>query len=254
MFDEEAIETLSNSIKLHGVLQPILVRPKGEGRFEIVAGERRWIAARRAGLDTIPAHIRDVDDSALLETALVENIQRQDLNPIEEALAYRKLLSDLSLTQVEVALRVGKDRSSVANCLRLLALPESTQRLVAKGEISEGHGRTLLQLKGPTEIERMAQAIIDEGLSVREVEGRVRTASDEHPSGGLRAARRRTREVRAASGEAVAPELRSMLDELTARLSTKVHIGLKGDHSGELRVEFYSAGDLNRITDVILGH
>ncbi|HEY6119527.1 MAG TPA: ParB/RepB/Spo0J family partition protein, partial [Pyrinomonadaceae bacterium] len=172
-FDQSSLDQLAQSILAHGVVQPIVLRRK-YGRYEIVAGERRWRAARLAGLDRIPAVIRDIEDKDLLELALIENIQREDLNPIEEAQAYKKLIDAVGLTQESLATRVGRDRSYITNYLRLLRLADDLQRLVAEGKISTGHARTLLGLEHVDEQRRLARRIIERGLSVRETEGLVR--------------------------------------------------------------------------------
>ena len=172
-FTESALDELAQSIAVNGVVQPIVVRRKGEG-FEIVAGERRWRAAQKAGLRRIPAAIKEVSDDKLLELALIENIQRQELNPIEEANAYRKLIDTLGLTQEDVASRVGKDRTLIATAIRLLKLPSDIQKLVEEGKLSAGHGRALLLTDDVAVQRRVARAIIEKGMSVRETERAVK--------------------------------------------------------------------------------
>jgi ParB family chromosome partitioning protein len=191
-FDEEALLALSDSIRELGVLQPVLVRPLDEERFELIAGERRWRAARRAGLTAIPALVRDVGDTASLEQALVENLHRTDLNPLEEAAAYQQLLEDFDLTQEQVATRVGKSRPAVANTLRLLQLPAAVQRLVAEQRLSAGHARALLGTPDRAFQEALAQRAARDGLTVRQTEDEVRRKlaedngpdSDEQPAPG----------------------------------------------------------------------
>lgn len=173
-FDEEALTSLVASVRELGVLQPILVRPAGEGSYELIAGERRWRAAKRAGLTTIPAVVRPVDDVASLEQAVVENLHRQDLNPLEEAAAYQQLVEDFGYTHEQLARRVGKSRTAVSNTLRLFQLPPSIQRRVAEGQISAGHARALLGTPDRQFQEQMAARITTEGLSVRMVEEAVR--------------------------------------------------------------------------------
>ncbi len=173
-FDEEALVSLSASIQAVGVLQPILVRQTGAQEYELIAGERRWRAARRAGLQTVPAIVRPTEDVRSLEQALVENLHREDLTPLEEAAAYQQLVEEFGHTQEEVAQRVGKSRSAVANTLRLLHLPPSIQRLLAEGQISAGHARALLGTPDRVFQEELARAIVAEHLTVREVEERVR--------------------------------------------------------------------------------
>jgi ParB family transcriptional regulator, chromosome partitioning protein len=177
-FDEEALAALTASVSELGVLQPILVREVGEDRFELIAGERRWRAAKRAGLPSIPVVVRTVDDVLSLEQALVENLHREDLNPLEEAAAYQQLMEDFSLTQEQVAQKVGKSRSAVANTLRLFQLPPSIQRLVAENQLSAGHARALLGTPDRAFQEDLARRIVDRGLSVREAEEAVRTHNE----------------------------------------------------------------------------
>lgn len=174
VFDEESLLSLSASIRELGVLQPILVRPLDDERFELIAGERRWRAARRAGLSSIPAIVREIDDTASLEQALVENLHRADLGALEEASAYQQLMEDFGFTQEQVATRVGKSRSAVANTLRLLQLPPSVQRLLADGRLSAGHARALLGCPDRARIESLALQVVGEGWNVRQVEEAVR--------------------------------------------------------------------------------
>lgn len=173
-FDEEALSSLADSIRELGVLQPVLVRAVGEDRYELIAGERRWRAARRAGLGLIPALVRDATDTGSLEQALVENLHRADLNPLEEAGAYQQLVEDFELTQEQVAQRVGKSRSAVANTLRLLHLPAGVQRFVADGRLSAGHARVLLSSGDRAFQEQLGQRIVAEGLTVRQAEEAIR--------------------------------------------------------------------------------
>src|SRR6185295_8662456 len=168
-FDQSSLEQLAESIRTHGVVQPVVLR-RIDDRYQLVAGERRWRAAKLAGLNRIPAVVRDIDDDNLLEIALIENIQREDLNPIEEAQAYKKLIDAVGLTQESLAARVGRDRSYITNYLRLLRLPDDIQSLVAQGKLSTGHARTLLGLEQADEQRRLARKIIERGLSVRETE------------------------------------------------------------------------------------
>ena len=182
-FDEEALVSLAASIQAVGVLQPILVRQSGPQEYELIAGERRWRAARRAGLQTIPAIVRPTEDVRSLEQALVENLHREDLTPLEEAAAYQQLIEEFGHTQEEVAQRVGKSRSAVANTLRLLHLPPSIQRLLAEGQISAGHARALLGTPDRVFQEQLARAIVSEHLTVREVEDRVREHAGEADGG-----------------------------------------------------------------------
>ena len=168
-FDEASLQNLADSIRAHGIVQPLLVRRREDG-YELIAGERRWRAARLAGISRVPVVVKDVPDDNLLEIALIENIQRENLNPIEEAQAYKKLLETVGLTQEALATRVGRDRTYITNYLRLLRLPDDVQRLVQEGRLSTGHARTILALDGPDLQRRLARQIIDGGLSVRATE------------------------------------------------------------------------------------
>ena len=235
---------LEASIRANGLLQPITVRPAGAG-FEIIAGERRFRAMQRIGWTEVPAIIRDIDDKALLTLAMVENLQRSDLNPIEEAEGYQQLLSQFSLTQQEVADVVGKDRSTVANTLRLLALPSVVRRMVREGELTIGHARALLALGDDHRMIEFANTIIAEGLNVREVERRVREA-------GTKGAAQRAKAAPKTAAKKPA-EVARIEDELRRRLGADVKVHLTGLNSGELRIPFYSADDLERVLDIVLG-
>jgi ParB family chromosome partitioning protein len=236
-FDREALEELTESIRRNGVLQPILLR-QVDDRFEIVAGERRWRAAGKAGLEAIPAVVKTVDDDRMLELALVENIQRQDLNPIERAEAYRSYIDTLGLTQEKAAERLGKDRSTVANTMRLLELSEEIRLLVSRGTLTMGHARALLGLPDEEAREILARRIVAEGLSVRAVEKAVKAA---------RTPRTPTRP---------APEPPAYLVELEGRLrerfGTRVRIQERGGR-GKLVIEFYSRDDFDRIYELLGG-
>ena len=178
-FDQESIQDLSKSIKEHGVVQPIIVKPSQNNRYTIVAGERRWRAARAAGLDKIPVIIRDFNDKEMLEIALIENLQREDLNPIEEAEGINSLIESYGLTQEQVAQRLGKSRPSIANSLRLLKLPKHVKNLLEEGKISTGHARALLALNSHTKMIELADLIVDKSLSVRETENIVKKIKEE---------------------------------------------------------------------------
>jgi ParB family chromosome partitioning protein len=242
-FDQAALEQLAQSIATHGVVQPVVLRPKGD-RFELVAGERRWRAARMAGLTRIPAVVRDVQDKDLLELALIENIQREDLNPIEEAQAYKKLIETVGLTQESLAERVGRDRSYITNYLRLLRLPDDIQRLVAESRLSTGHARTLLGLEHLDEQRRLARRIIDKGLSVRETEALVRRLAE---GAGTKKAKGRTVSTNDAN-------VRAAEDRLRRKFSTQVRI-IQDSTTGRGTVEiaFYSASDLSRVFEILMG-
>ena len=231
---EEALEELARSIEQKGLLQPLLVRRKGEG-YEIIAGERRWRAAQRAGLKRVPVILKEASDQEVLEMALVENLQRQDLNPLEEAEAYKRLMEEFGYTQEEVARRVGKDRSSVANTLRLLKLPPEVKEALREGRITAGHARALLAAGSPQEQLRLYQKVLREGLTVRDVEREAR---------GRGTARR--------AREAYDPDTEALLEELRHLLKTQVRISYQRG-KGKLEIEFYSLEDLERIVDVIRG-
>jgi ParB family chromosome partitioning protein len=245
-FGATELADLEASIRSNGLLQPITVRIAEHG-FELIAGERRLRAVQRIGWREIPAIVKDgsdVSDKALLSLALVENLQRADLNPIEEAEGYQQLISQFSVTQQEVADIVGKDRSTVANMLRLLALPSSVRRMVREGALTLGHARALLALGDDLRMVELAKVIIAEGLNVREVERRVREA------GTARAAARggSTRpEVK------LHPEVTRIENDLRRRFQSDVKLHLTGKEKGEVRIPFYSSDDLERVIEIVLG-
>ncbi len=235
VFDEEALDELVGSIREVGVLQPVVVRPAADG-YELVMGERRWRATQAAGLATIPAIVRQTDDGDLLRDALLENLHRAQLNPLEEAAAYQQLLDDFGCTQEELAGRIHRSRPQISNTLRLLKLPPLVQRRVAAGVLSAGHARALLSLPDAAAIERTAQRIVAEGLSVRAVEEIVALGGDEE------------KPVRRAPARA--GDRSEALDDLAARLSDRFETRVKvvlGKSKGRLTVEFASVQDLNRI-------
>lgn len=243
VFDEASLEELAQSIRANGVIQPILARrartqpgAESHARFEIIAGERRWRAAQRAGLLRVPVIVRDVADEKLLEVALVENIQRDDLNPIEEAAAYRRLADELQLTQDAIAAAVGKDRSSVANTLRLLRLPEEVRNLVSAGSLSMGHARALLSLESAALQRQLAREIVAKDLSVRETEALVKrqTAAPEP----------------AKPQPKKDPNTRAAEEKLRFALGTSVEIVRKGK-GGRIQIEFRDETELNRIYERI---
>src|ERR1043165_5490874 len=209
-FDEASLQSLAESIRSHGIVQPLLVRRRSDG-YELIAGERRWRAAKLAGLTRVPVVVKDVPDDSLLEIALIENIQREDLNPIEEALAYKKLIDTVGLTQEALAARLGRDRSYIPNYLRLLRLPDDLQQLVTEGRLSTGHARTLLALTHVNLQRRMARKIIDDGLSVRATELLVHKSSAEKPA-------------KKSSTVASDPNVRAAESKLRRALGTQVKI------------------------------
>ena len=240
-FDEAKLEELAQSIRASGIIQPLLVRRRG-GRFELVAGERRWRAAQLAGLGRVPAIVREIPDENLLELALIENIQRQELNAIEEANAYRRLIESLGLTQEEVATRVGRDRTFITNYLRILKLPNEIQSLLEQEKLTFGHARALLGVSDPQLQRRFAQRICKHNWSVRETESRIRTL---------------TREQQASSAPAppqpADPNVRAAEAKLRRRLGTQVRIvSAKSGTAGRIEIEFYSAEDLNRLYDLLV--
>lgn len=235
-FTETDLDELAQSIRANGVVQPIVVRSRG-GRYQIVAGERRWRAAQRAGVHRIPAVVRDVSDEKLLELALLENIQRQELNPIEEARAYRKLIDTIGLTQEMVSESVGKDRTVITTSLRLLRLPEEIQQLIADGSLSAGHGRAFLMADDPAMQRALARNAVDKGWSVREAERAVKRLR-EQPDG--------------AAEEKLATEtdanVKAAEVKLKRALNTKVQIvPSKKGNGGLIEIEYYGTDDLDRI-------
>lgn len=234
-FDEESLTSLTASIRELGVLQPVLVRDAGDGTYELIAGERRWRAAKRAGMAMIPVVVRDANDTNSLEQALVENLHREDLNPLEEAAAYQQLLDDFSMTHEEVARRVGKSRAAVSNTLRLFQLPPGVQRLVHDGQLTAGHARALLGSPDRTFQEALARKAVSSGFSVRQVENAVRsrTEADEAPTP-------------TPSSRLRAPGLLELEELLSDRLDTRVNVTM-GAKRGKVVIDFASLEDLERI-------
>ena len=235
VFDEDALEELASSIREVGLLQPVVVRPVMPGHFELVMGERRWRACQEAGLEHVPAIVRDTADDDLLREALMENLHREQLNPLEEAAAYQQLLDDFDATHDELAKKVGRSRPHISNTIRLLQLPGTVQRRVAAGVLSAGHARALLTLADPQEQDHLAHRIVAEGLSVRAVEEIV-------AMGGQHLAKQR----RAPAKRAVAPALTELADRLSDALETRVKVE-QGQRKGKIVVEFASIEDLQRI-------
>ncbi len=238
IFDEDALAELADSIAKHGVIQPLLVRPMPDGSYQLVAGERRWRASRMAGLTEVPVVIKELSDDEAMALALIENLQREDLNAIEEAQGIKALMDTLSLTQDEAAERVGKSRPAVANALRLLKLPDSVIALVSDGKLSPGHARALLGFKDEQDIIETADLIIEKGLTVRDIEKLVKKRNKE-PKAEKPAARRA-----------------SYYDEvelaLTDFLGRKVKVGTKpGKESGVLEIDFFDKDDLTRLADAL---
>ncbi|HET9513303.1 MAG TPA: ParB/RepB/Spo0J family partition protein [Gemmatimonadales bacterium] len=246
-FDEEALGELAQSINTSGLLQPIVVRSNGAS-YELVAGERRWRAVQQLGWPRIPAVVKEVDDQSLLTLALIENLQRDDLSPIDEARGYDRLMREFELPQSEVARLVGRNRVTVANSLRLLSLPAEVQQMLERRELSEGHGRALLALNDAEEITRIARDVVQHGWSVRETEALTRgqgpAAQITHPR--LQRVKAPVRTVHA--------EQRRVEDTLRKRLGTDVRITAKRKGRGLITISYYSNDDLARLLEIILGH
>jgi ParB family chromosome partitioning protein len=245
VFDEDAMAELVHSVREIGLLQPVVVRPAGredgEDRYELIMGERRWRATKQAGLDTIPAIVRATGDDAMLRDALLENLHRAELNPLEEAAAYQQLLDDFGCTHEELSTRIGRSRPQVSNTLRLLKLSPAVQRRVAAGVLSAGHARALLAITTPAAQDRLAARVVAEGISVRALEEIVAVGggSDERPEGANAKARKPT-----------APGLADLNERLSDRLDTRVKVTL-GKAKGRIAIEFASLADLERIVGII---
>lgn len=253
VFDDDELEGLATSIRDMGVLQPIVVRPLGDERYELIAGERRLRASKLAGLTRIPAIVRHTEDADLLKEALVENIHRVQLNPLEEGAAYQQLLDDFGVTQEELAQRLGKSRPAISNAMRLLSLPSAVQRKVAAGVISAGHAKALLSMTDRAEQERLADRIVAEGLSVRATEEivRLRSLDDDDVDTGLSALSKGAGSGGRSRGRRLtAPGLIDLQDDLSDALMARVRITM-GARKGRIAIEFGSVDDLERIVGVI---
>lgn len=235
VFDEDGLAELTESVREHGVLQPIIVRKKGK-KYEIVVGERRFRASGKAGLDTIPAVVRDMTDRQMMELAILENLQREDLSPIEEAEAYRQLMENLGLTQEQLAFRLGKSRPHIANHIRLLALPEEARAMLSDSVLSMGHGRALLGLKHKQQIVPLAQKTVSDGLNVRQLEALVQRMNDNVP-----------RETKEEKKDIFISEKES---ELRDYFGTSVTIR-KSKNRGKIEIEFFTDDDLERILELL---
>lgn len=241
-FDEEQLEELKESILAHGLLEPIIVRPV-DGRYEVVVGERRWRAAQMAGLTEIPAIVRSLTEREAMEIALVENVQREDLSPLEEAEAYKRLMEEFSLTQEEIAERVGKKRSTIANRLRLLELDPEIRADLESGRITGGHAKALLSIPVKAKRLRIARRIVEEGLSVRAVEELAR----QEPEKEVAAKKRSRVEVRI-----VDPILQDVEERLQQTLGTKVRV-VRNGRRGRIEIDYYSEDDMHRIVEALIG-
>jgi ParB family chromosome partitioning protein len=242
-FTEETLEELSDSIRAVGVLQPIVIRPVAD-RYQIIMGERRVRAARIAGLETIPAVVRVTEDHHLLRDALIENVHREDLNPLEEAAAYAQLLSDFAVTQEELASRIGRSRPAISNAMRLMGLPASVQRRIAAGTLSAGHARAVLKLSDPEQQEQLADLIVAQGMTVRMAEELARRVLIGESLLDGETTRRRSRPV------AQAPGMVDLAERLSDRLETRVRVQI-GKRKGKVMIEFATLDDLKRICDAI---
>jgi len=238
VFDEDQLTELALSVKEVGLLQPPVVRSIGDGKYQLIMGERRFRAAKLAGLKSIPVIVRQTSDDQLLREALIENIHRSQLNPLEEGAAYQQLLNDFSYTHDELAVKLSKSRPAITNTMRLLNLPPSVQRKVAAGIISAGHARALLSLTDEKEIENLANRIVAEGLTVRAVEEIVATGAAKVKGGSVR------------SGKIIAPKLKEISDQLSDYLDTRVNVEL-GKQKGKIVIEFATIEDLERINNKI---
>ena len=236
-FDEDALQELADSIKQFGLLQPILVQDRKD-HYEIIAGERRWRAAKLAGLKEVPVIIRNYTEQEIVEISLIENIQREDLNPIEEAQAYKRLLTEFNLKQDEVAERVSKSRAAVTNSIRLLKLSNEVQQMVIDEMISTGHARALLAVENPEEQYTLAQKIFDEKLSVRDVEKMVKNLH-------------KPAKPKKMDDKTLQAIYQDIEEKLKQKLSTKVTVSSKGDGAGKIEIEFYNHDDLDRLLDMI---
>ena len=240
-FDDVSLADLADSIRVHGIIQPLTVRRLASGYYQIIAGERRWRAAKLAGLTEVPAVIIEADDRKVMELGLIENLQREDLNPIEEANGYRTLMEEYGLTQEEVAQQVGKSRSAVANALRLLALPDAIHLLLEEGTLSAGHARAILSVPGGDMQKKLAQKVISEGLSVRQTEALAKriAAQAEQPE-----------QPPAPAQPDITIYIQAAERELSARFGRKVHI-LNGKKKGKIELEYYSTEDLNTLLETL---
>ncbi len=235
-FDREALQQLADSIREHGVLQPLLVRSIGESSYQLVAGERRWRAARMAGMSEVPVIVKELDDTQAMEIALIENLQREDLNPIEEALGYQALIEQYGMTQEEVAKRVGKSRPAIANALRLLGLPQPILEMVKHGEITSGHARALLAFESEEEMLAVAQKIISYGLTVRDVERMAKPKEEKNQEPALSDSYFKEVEV-----------------ALVHTLGRKIKVSEKKNGRGIVQIEFFGKEDLEEIANLLAG-
>ena len=238
-FDEDALQELADSITQHGIVQPLVVT-KQDGYYEIIAGERRWRAAKLAGLKEVPVVIKEFTPQEIMEVALIENIQREDLNPVEEAKAYQHLIEEYSLKQEDVAKKVSKNRSTITNSLRLLKLPDEILSMLVSGDISGGHARALLSIDDPEKQKKLAQKIIKESLSVREIEKLAKEGDKKEA---------KKKEKKKLGQEAIYEDLE---EKLTRALGTKVKINRKNANQGKIEIEYYSMDELDTLTGKLM--
>ena len=237
-FDEESLQELTDSVKQFGILQPLIVQ-KRDDYYEIIAGERRWRAAKAAGLKEVPVVIRDMSDQEIVEISLIENIQREDLNPIEEAIAYKRLLTEFHLKQEEVAERVAKSRTAVTNSMRLLKLDQRVQQMVVEGMLTTGHARALLAIEDAELQFQAAQKVFNEKLSVRDVEKLVKNMGRQKP-------------VKKAEDPAQSAVYENLEERMKSALGTKVSINRKNEQRGRIEIEYYSMEELERLMDILV--
>ncbi len=261
-FDETALDELSASIRQLGIIQPLTVRALGDGRYELISGERRLRASRRAGLKRVPAYVREADTEEMLEMAIVENVQREDLNPVEVAIGYQRLMEEVGLTQEQVADKVGKSRPAIANVLRLLKLPPRVQASLRDGSLSPGHARALVTVEHEDDQIALLRAVLDDGLSVREIERRVRDLRQPEAPPTPAAP---TEAASVAPAPADAPdagpalstrerlEVEGIENRLRAAVASQVAIRHRADGSGKIEIAYYSAADLERVVDLLTG-
>jgi len=239
VFQQDALHQLADSIRQHGIIQPLVIRKAGE-RYQLVAGERRWRAAKIIGLLEVPAVVQEISDDHLLEITLIENIQREDLNPIELAVALDRMGHELNISQDEIGRRTGKDRSTISNSIRLLQLPHDLQQLVAERRLSAGHARSLLALTDEDMQRKLAEKIVAQGLSVRQVERMTKRLTE-------------PRDTASQEEEALDPNVKAAIADMERVLGTKVRIVEKSDRRGKIEIDYYSPEDLDRIYNVIAG-
>lgn len=240
-FNEEALAQLADSIRTHGILQPLLVRPQANGSYQLIAGERRWRAARMAGLSEVPVVIREMENNEAAELSLIENLQREDLNPIEEALGYQELMEQYGMTQEQVAQRMGKSRSAIANALRLAGLPENIQKMVRDGKLSAGHARSILAFGSEARMNEIAEETVKKGLTVRDLEKLAKKKEKPEPA---------KKQQPLFSRDHYYQEMELALNH---ELHRKVKIKESGDGAGTLEIAFYSREELSELAELLAG-